>query len=170
MKSLIVPLLMLITLVIAKECSGQTLARLNPEDRDQLARCAAAAGYAGWLQRIDAQGSYVEPPADIFCVTPAPRDTWHLDAGVDYAKALSVKDARRYHSWVPSLTLLAGPIEAHTSLYYTGLRWFEHDTHFTWYQRADGARRWSLFASLNRYRWEGGSDLNGQVGARWRLR
>ena len=94
----------------------------------------------------------------------------HIDLGFDAGKAYSIVDGAFVPSTVPSVTLLFGPVELSTSSYFYGRRFFEQDTKLTWYQRADAARRWSLFGTLAHYQWPNGRDINGQAGLRWRLK
>ena len=109
----------------------------------------------------------------VFIITTmlaTPARAQNIDLGVDLGKAFSIVDGRFVLSTIPSITFMAGPFELSTSTYLEGSRFFEQDTHLSWYQRASTTRRWSLFASLSHYKWPGGSDLNGQGGLRWRLR
>ncbi len=95
---------------------------------------------------------------------------WHIDLGADVGKAYSIVDGAFVPSTIPSVTVLFGPVELSTSTYLYGRRFYEQDTHFTWYQRESDTRRWSVFATALHYKWPGGQDLNGQAGIRWRLR
>jgi hypothetical protein len=101
---------------------------------------------------------------------PASAKDIHLDLGMDVGKAYSIVDGAFVPSSIPSVTVLFGPVELSTSTYFYGQRFYEQDTHFTWYQRESDTRRWSLFAAALHYKWPGGQDFNGQAGIRWRLR
>ncbi len=94
----------------------------------------------------------------------------HIDIGVDAGKAYSIVDGRFVPSTIPSITALFGPVEVSTSTYLYGSRFFEQDTHVSWYQRENADRRWSVYATLVHYKWPGGQDINGQAGLRYRLR
>lgn len=94
----------------------------------------------------------------------------HVDLGLDAGKAYSIVDGGFVPSVVPSVTALFGPIEVRTSTYFYGRRFFEQDTHVTWYQRESDTRRWSVFGTVAHYKWPNGHSFNGQAGLRWRLR
>jgi hypothetical protein len=94
----------------------------------------------------------------------------NIDAGIDVGKAYSIVDGKFVASTAPNITMLWGPLELGTSTYLNGTRFFEQDTHLTWYQRESTVRRWSLFASALHYKWPGGQDFVGEAGLRWRLK
>jgi hypothetical protein len=93
-----------------------------------------------------------------------------IDAGIDVGRAYSIVDGRFVASTVPSLTFLFGPIEATTSTYLNGTRFFEQDSSIKWYQEQGRKRRWSLFLSAANYKWPGGSNTFGQAGIRIRIK
>lgn len=93
----------------------------------------------------------------------------HVDLGIDAGKAYSIVDGAFVPSTIPSVTLLFGPFEASMETYLYGKRFFEQDSHLSWYQRESTDRKWSVYASLAHYKWPGGHDFNGAAGLRWRL-
>lgn len=99
-----------------------------------------------------------------------PAKAQNIDLGVDLGKAYSIVDGRFVASTAPSITALFGPLEVSTATYLNGSRFFEQDTHVTWYQRESTTRRWSLYASVLHYKWPGGQDIVGEGGLRWRLK
>ena len=106
----------------------------------------------------------------LFLNTASAVNAQHLDIGVDAGKAYSIVDGRFVPSTIPSITALLGPVEVSTSAYFYGGRFFEQDSHVRWYQRENVNRRWSVYASLEHYKWPGGQDVNGQAWLRWRLK
>lgn len=45
-----------------------TIFIIDLQSDDTIARCGRNGGLAGWLQRIDEQGEYIDPPAELYCV------------------------------------------------------------------------------------------------------